>query len=103
MNEVLEFIGCCCVLDVVNNGLQNLDAKCARSQLWVKGRVDDSFENSYDCPELVGVRDNLDNGSVNAEMETSLNLESLELVANVFNHVIQLVEVLVVKANDVNQ
>jgi hypothetical protein len=59
MNEIVEFIGCCHVLDVIYNSFQAIDAKGARSQLLVKGRVDDSFENSYDCLEFVGVRDNL--------------------------------------------
>jgi hypothetical protein len=45
----------------------------------------------------------LANGSVNTEVETSLYLECFELVANVVNHVIQFVKVLVVKANDIAQ
>jgi hypothetical protein len=39
----------------------------------------------------------LGDGSVNAEMKTSLNLELLDFVSNVLNHFVQLVKMQFVK------
>jgi hypothetical protein len=69
----------------------------------IKGRVDDSFENGDDSPEFVGVGDDLFDGSVNAEVKTSLNFEFLDFVPNVLNHLVQLVEVLLVKPDNIRK
>jgi hypothetical protein len=45
----------------------------------------------------------LRNGSVNTEVETSLNLELLDFIANVFDHLVQLMEVLFVNVNNVRK
>ncbi len=42
-------------------------------------------------------------GSVNAEMKTSLNLELLDFVSNVLNHFVQLVKMLFMKFDDVGE
>ncbi len=63
----------------------------------IKGGVDDSLEDGNDSPEFVDVGDDLGDGSVNAQVKTSLNFEFLDFVPNVLNHLVQLVEVLLVK------
>jgi hypothetical protein len=45
----------------------------------------------------------LGNGSVNTEVESSLNLELLDFIANVFDHLVQLMEVLFVDVNNVRK
>ncbi len=103
MDEVVKFVGCSCVLDVVDNYFQNIDAECTRGQFLVKSRVDDTLEDHRDCPEPFGVQDDLGNGSVNAEMKTSLNLELLKFIANVLDHVIEILKMLFIKASNVCQ
>ncbi len=43
------------------------------------------------------------NGSVNAEVKASLDFELLNFIANVLDHLVQLVEVLFMKPDDVSQ
>jgi len=43
------------------------------------------------------------NGPVQAEVESSLDLELLDFIANVFDHRVQLVEMLFLDVNDVSQ
>jgi hypothetical protein len=99
----VKFIGCCCVLGVVHNCLQNINAKSSRHQFLVKSQVVDSFESGHNWPKFVGVRDNLDNDSDGTEEKTCLYLESFEFIADVVDHVIQLVKVLTVETDDVSQ
>ncbi len=68
MNEVVEFVISSHVLDVIDDYLQNVDAESTRSQLLIKCRMDDSLKNGDYCLKLVGVRDDLGDGSVNTEV-----------------------------------
>jgi hypothetical protein len=59
----------------------------------------DPLENGDD--KFVGVGDDLGDGSVHTEVETSLNLELLDFVPNVLDHFVQLVKVLFMKLDNV--
>ncbi len=63
----------------------------------------DPLENGNDRPKFVGVGDDLGDGSVHTEVETSLNLELLDFVPNVLDHFVQLVKVLFMKLDNVNE
>jgi hypothetical protein len=45
--------------------------------------VYDPLKNGDNSPKLIGVRDDLGGGSVNAEVEASLNFELFDFVPNV--------------------
>ena len=68
MNEIVVLVFGSCVLDVVEDGVQNVNAESPWSQFLIESGIDDSFENRHHGSELVGVRDDLSNGLVNAEM-----------------------------------
>jgi hypothetical protein len=53
--------------------------------------------------KFIAVGDHLGNGSVNTEVESSLNFELLDFIANVFDHFVQLMEVLLVDVNNVRK
>jgi hypothetical protein len=63
----------------------------------------DPLENGYDSLTFVGIGDDMGDGSVNAEMETSLNLELLDFIPNVLNHFVQLVKVMFMKSDNVGE
>ncbi len=63
----------------------------------------DPLKNGDDSPKFVGVRDDLGDGSVNAEVETSLNLELLDFIPNVLDHFVQLVKVLLMKPGNISE
>ncbi len=67
INKVVKFVSCCFVLDVVDDDVQDVDAEGSRCKFLVKGWVDDSFEHCDHCQELVRVRNDLHNDSVNTE------------------------------------
>ncbi len=69
----------------------------------IRGQIYDSLEDGNDSPEFVGVRGDLGDGSVNAEVKTSLNFELSDFVPNVLNHLVQLVEVLLMKSDDISE
>jgi hypothetical protein len=50
--------------------------------------VDDALEDGNDSPEFVRVLDDLGNGSIDTEMESSLNFELPDFIANVVNHLV---------------
>ncbi len=88
VDEVVEFVICGRVLDVINDGFQDIDAEGTRSQFLIKSQMDDALKDGNDSPELVCVRDDLGNGSIDTEMESILNLELLDFVTDVFNHLV---------------
>jgi len=75
MNEIVKLVCCSRVLDVIEDSFQNVDAESTRSQLLIKCRVDDLLKNGDYGLEFVFVRDDLGNGSIDAEVEARLNLE----------------------------
>jgi hypothetical protein len=101
--KVVKFTLGRCILDVIYDFLQHVDAERTWSQLLVKRGVDDPLKNADDSSEFVAVGDHLGNGSVNTEVESSLNFELLDFIANVFDHLIQLMEVLFVDVNNVRK
>ncbi len=101
VDKVVKFSLNSRILDVIDDFLQNVDAERTWSQLLVKSGVDDPLENGDDSSEFIAVGDHLGNGSVNTEVESSLNSELLDFIANVFDHLIQLMEVLFVDVNNV--
>ena len=103
VDKVVKFTLGSRILDVIDYFLQNMDAERTWSQLLVKSRVDDPLKNGDDSSEFefIAVRDHLGNGSVNTEVESSLNFELLDFIANVFDHLVQLMEVLFVDVNNV--
>ncbi len=90
-------------IDVMHYGLQNVHTESPRSQLLIKGCVDDPLENGNNSPEFVGVGGDLGNCSVNAEVKSSLYLELLNFIANILDHFVQLVEMLFVQPDDVSR
>jgi hypothetical protein len=76
---------------VMNDSFQNVHTEGTWSQLLIKGWIDDPLENGDDSPEFVGVGGDLGNCSINAEVEASLNLELLDFIANILDHLVQLV------------
>ncbi len=91
------------VLDVVEDGVQNVNAESPWSQFLIKSGIDDSLKNRDHGSELVGVRDDLSNGLVNAEMKAGLNFEGLEFLPDRVNHPVKLVEMLLVDFDDVRE
>jgi hypothetical protein len=83
--EIVKFVCCWHVLDVMDDVFQDLNAECARSQFFIKSRVDDMLENGDDSSELVCVRDDLGNCSIDAEVKSRLDLELLDSISNVFD------------------
>ena len=79
VDEVVKFVRCGSILDVVDDGFQNISAEGTRSQFLIKSQMDDALKDGNDSPELVCVRDDLGNGSIDTEMESILNLELLDL------------------------
>jgi hypothetical protein len=55
MNEVVKFVSSSCVLDVIDDSLQDIDSESTRSQLLIKCQMDDSLKNGDHCSKLVGV------------------------------------------------
>ena len=103
INEVVELVLGSSILDVVNDCVQNVDTERTWSQFLVESRIDDSLENGDDSTKFVAVGDDLGNGSVHAEVETSLDLELGDFIANVIDHPVQLVEMLLVDVDNVSQ
>jgi hypothetical protein len=103
VDEIVEFVLGSCILNVVNDGVQHVDAEGTWSQLLVEGRIDDPLKNGDDSPKFVAVGDDLGNGSVDAEVKASLNLELGDFIANVLNHPVELVEMLLMDVNNVGQ
>jgi hypothetical protein len=68
MNEVVKFVSGSHVLDVIDDFLQNVDAESTRSQLLIKCQMGDSLKNGDNCSKLLGVQDDLGDGSINAEV-----------------------------------
>jgi len=55
VNEIVEFVFGSCVLDVVENGVQNINTESPWSQFWIESGIDDSLKNRHHGSELVGV------------------------------------------------
>ena len=53
--------------------------------------------------KFIAVRNDLGNGSVHAEVEPSLYLELGDFIANVIDHPVQLVEMLLVNVDYISQ
>ncbi len=60
-------------------------------------------KNGDDSSKFIAVRDHLGNGSVDTEVKSSLNFELLDFITNVFDHLVQLMEVLFVDVNNVRK
>ena len=103
VNEIVEFVLGSCVFDVMYDRFQHIHAESTWSQFLIKGRIDDSLEDGNDSPEFVGVGGDLGDRSVNAEVKPSQNFELFDFVPNVLNHLVQLVEVLLMKPDDINK
>ncbi len=88
LDKFVKFFCCSRVLDVIDDGFQDVNAESARSQFLIKGQVDDPLQNGDDSSELVGVRDDLGNCSIDAEVESNLDLEFLDFIPNVLDHLI---------------
>ncbi len=89
------------VLDVVEDGVQNVNAESPWSQFLIESCIDDSLENRHHGSELVGVRDDLSNGLVDAEMKAGLYLEGFQFLPDSINHPVKLVEMLLVDFDNV--
>jgi hypothetical protein len=63
----------------------------------------DLLDNGDHKPKFVCVRDDLGDGSVNAEVEASLNLQLFDFVPNVLDHFVQLMKVLFMKPDNVGK
>ena len=103
INEVVELVLGSGILDVVNDCVQNVDTERTWSQFLVESRIDDSLENGDDSTKFVAVGDDLGNGSVHAEMETSLDLELGDFSPNVVDHPVQLMKMLLMNVDNVSQ
>ena len=75
MNEIVELVFGSRVLDVVEDGVQNVNAESPWSQFLIEGGVDDSLENLHHGLEFVSVQNDLSNGLVNTKMKARLYLE----------------------------
>ena len=75
VNEIVEFVFGSCVLDVVEDGVQNINTESPWSQFLIEGSVDDSLKNCHHGSEHVGVRNDLSNGLVDTKMKARLYLE----------------------------
>jgi len=103
VDEIVEFVFGRCILNVVNDCVQHVDTEGTRSQLLIEGRIDDPLKNGDDGTEFVAVGDDLGNGSVDAEVKASLNLELGDFIANVFDHPVELMQMLFMDVNNVSQ
>ncbi len=103
VDEIVKFVFGSRVLDVMHDGFQNVHAEGTWSQLLIKGLVDDPLENGNDSPEFVGVGGDLADCSLNAEVEASLDFELVEFIPNILDHFVQLMQVLLVKPDDISQ
>ena len=103
VDEVVEFVFGSCILDVVNDHVQNVNTERTWSQFLVKSRIDDPLKNGDDSAKFVAVGDDLGNGSVHAEMETSLDLELGNFSPNVVDHPVQLMKMLLMNVDNVSQ
>ncbi len=61
VNDIVKFVCCRCVLDVIDDGFQSINTECTRSQLSIKTLVYDPLNNCNASPKLVGVQDDLGN------------------------------------------
>ncbi len=91
VDEIVVLVFGSCVFDVVEDGVQNVNAESPWSQFLIESGIDDSLKNCHHGSELVGVRDDLSNGLVNAEVKARLNLEGLEFLPDSVNHPVKLV------------
>ncbi len=103
VNKVVEFVLGSHVLDVIHDCFQHVHAESTWSQFWIKPLIGDLLEKGDDSPEFVGVGGDLGYGSVNAEVKASLNFELFDFITNVLDHLVQLLEVLLMKSNDISQ
>ena len=103
VDEIVEFVLGRCILNVVNDGVQHIDTEGTRSKFLVEGRIDDLLKNGDDSTKFVAVGDDLGNGSVDAEVKTSLNLELGDFIANVLDHPVKLMQMLFMDVNNVSQ
>jgi hypothetical protein len=103
VDEIVEFVLGRRILNVVNDCVQHVNTECNRSQLLIEGRIDDPLKNGDDGMEFVAVGDDLGNGSVDAEVKASLNLELGDFIANVLDHPVQLMQMLFMDVNNVSQ
>jgi hypothetical protein len=63
----------------------------------------DGIKNGDDGMKFVAVGDDLGNGSVHAEVETSLDLELGDFFPNVVDHPVQLMKMLLMNVDNVSQ
>ena len=103
VDEFGEFVLGRCILNVVNDCVQHVNTERTRSQLLVEGRIDDPLKNGDDGTKFVAVGDDLGNGSVDAEVKTSLNLELGDFIANILDHPVELMQMLFMDVNNVSQ
>jgi len=103
VDEIVEFVLGRCIVNVVNDCVQHVNTERTRSQLLVEGRIDDLLKNGDDGTKFVAVGDDLGNGSVDAEVKTSLNLELGDFIANVLDHPVELMQMLFMDVNNVSQ
>ena len=103
MDEIVEFVLGRRILNVVNDRVQHVNTERTRSQLLVEGRIDDPLKNSDNSTYFVAVGDDLGNGSVDAKVKASLNLELGNFIANVLDHPVELVQMLFMDVNNVSQ
>ncbi len=75
MNEIVELVLGSRVLDVVEDGIQNINAESPWSQLLIEGGVNDSLRNRHHGSEFVCVQNDLSNGLVDTKMKARLYLE----------------------------
>ncbi len=103
VNEVVKPVVGGRILDVMEDCFQNVHAESSRRQFLIKSGVDYSLENRNDSSKFVCVRGNLSNGPVDAEVKAGLNFECLDFFANVVNHLVQLMQVLLMELDDVSE
>ena len=101
VNEVVKPVVGGRILDVMEDCFQNVHAESSRRQFLIKSGVNYSLENRNDSSKFVRVRGDLSNGPVDAEVKTGLNFECLDFFANVVNHLVQLMQVLLMELDDV--
>jgi hypothetical protein len=53
VDEVVKFVGCSHVLDMVDNGFQNIDTECPWRQLLIEGQMDDPLIVGDYSPNLL--------------------------------------------------
>ena len=99
----MELVLGSCILNVMNDCVQNVDTKHTWGQFLVESRIDDSLENGDDSTKFVAVGDDLGNGSVHAEEKTGVDLELGDFFPNVVDHPVQLMKVLFMEVDNVSQ